>query len=416
MPSPDRPTDPRSPAPGVPGIPGKPGPPGATLAPDAPGSEAPRPRRPVVGQVLHRLQVAGAEVLAADLARRLRDRFDFVFLCLDGVGPLGEALAAEGFPVEDLRRRSGIDLALARRLRAAVRDHGVELLHAHQYTPFFYAALSRRLAADPPILFTEHGRHYPDQRKLRHVLFNRLLLRRGDRVTAVGGFVKKALVGNEGIRASRIEIVRNGIDPQRFVFDPRPSTRAAVRMELGLASDQPVVLQVARFHPVKDHTTAVRAVAEVVEELPGAALLLAGDGPERAHIEALAAQLEIAPNVRFLGVRSDIPRLMAAADVFMLSSLSEGISVTLLEAMGCALPIVATDVGGNAEVIGNDEAGLLSPRERPAPLADNILRLLRDASLRQRLGQAGRQRLLGQFTQDRMHARYAELYHQMAGT
>lgn len=418
MPSPDRPTDPPDAQPpgGDSGSLRAANPVGVTaLAPAAPGRPAGGPRRPIIGQVLHRLQIAGAEVLAADLARRLRDRFDFVFFCLDGVGPLGDTLAAEGFTVVNLHRRPGIDFSLARRLRQAIHDRGVQLLHAHQYTPFFYSALARRLASDPPILFTEHGRHYPDKRKLRHVLVNRFLLRRSDRVTAVGGFVKKALVESEGIDPLRIEIVPNGIDPLRFVSDPRPSTRANVREELGLNPDHPVVLQVARFHPVKDHATAVRAIAEVVEEIPHTVLLLAGDGPERAHIEALAAQLEIASNVRFLGVRTDIPRLMAAADLFMLSSLSEGISVTLLEAMGCSLPIVATDVGGNAEVIGSHEAGLLSPRARPAPLAENILRLLRDPGLRRRLGQTGRERLLTRFTQDKMHAKYAELYEQMAG-
>lgn len=373
--------------------------------------------RPTIAHVLHWLKLAGAEVLAADLARRLgageAARYRFVFLCLDEVGPLGEQLSDEGFVVEHLRRKPGIDMAVAGGIRDAVSRHGVDLLHAHQYTPFFYAAASRRWRAMPPVLFTEHGRHYPDHRSAKRVIANRLLLRRRDRVTAVGEFVKRALVANEGIKAKRIEVIHNGIDPQRFAVEGQAEARARVRRELGLGDDQPVALQVARFHPVKDHATAVRAMAHVVQSLPGAVLLLAGEGDDRAKIESLAAELGVTDSVRFLGLRRDVPDLMAAADVFVLSSLSEGISVTLLEAMGCARAIAATDVGGNGEVVAHEQTGLLSPRRDDVALGENLLRLLRDAELRTSMGRAGRERLLEKFTQQRMHDAYAALYQRM---
>jgi glycosyltransferase involved in cell wall biosynthesis len=294
-------------------------------------------------------------------------------------------------------------------------------LHAHQYTPFFYAAMSRRLRAQPPVLFTEHGRHYPDFRRPKRVFANRFLLRQNDYVTAVGQFVKQAVIDNEGIAAQRIEVVHNGIAPQEFACPP-DAARAEVRAELGLPAETPLVLQVARFHPVKDHATALRAFAKVVQDAaalpspdsrsPAAlpVLLLAGDGDARPAAQTLAEQLKLGDRVRFLGVRQDVARLMAAADVFLLSSLSEGISVTLIEAMATALPIVATDVGGNGEVVRHGQTGLLSPRGEPAPLADNLLQLLRDSDMRQRFGQAGRRRMLAQFQQEQMHARYQRIY------
>jgi len=376
--------------------------------------------KPVVAHVLHRLYLAGAEVLAAALARRLGERFTFLFLCLDEIGPLGAQLAGEGFTVVDLKRKPGIDLSVGRRMKQLTREHRIDLLHAHQYTPFFYSALSRGLRGGftgrPPILFTEHGRHYPDPRKLKRIAVNKLLLRPGDRVTAVGRFVKRALVDKEGIRDSRIEVIYNGIDGDTFTPDATGQLRATVRGELGIAADQPVVLQVARFHPVKDHATAVRAFAAAKAQMSGQPplLLLAGEGELKADIETLASQLGIADAVRFLGVRGDVPRLMAAADVFMLSSLSEGVSVTLLEAMGAGLPIAATDVGGNSEVVAANESGLLSPRGDAQGLGRNLVTLLRDAGLRRRMGEGGRARLLQTFTQDRMHERYAELYDELA--
>ncbi len=382
-------------------------------------SEAALPK-PIIAHVLHRLYLAGAEVLAAALARQMRDRFDFHFLCLDEVGPLGEQLASEGFNVVDLQRKPGVDLSVARRIRALTKEHGIELLHAHQYTPFFYASASRgiwgSLTSSPRLLFTEHGRHYPDIRKTKRVFANKLLLRKRDQVTAVGNFVKQALVNNEGIAQQRIEVVYNGIDTDRFQVDTTGQVRAAVRAELSIAADRGVVLQVARFHPVKDHATAVRAFAAAAgtfNEANKPLLLLVGDGDEREKIESLIAQLQVSSLVRFLGVRSDIPRLMSAADVFMLSSLSEGISVTLLEAMGAAIPIAATNVGGNGEVVAHGESGLLSPRSEHAALGVSLATLLRDPLMRQRMGEAGRARLLATFTQQQMHKRYAEIYEQI---
>lgn len=378
------------------------------------------PALPTIAHVLHRLQVAGAEVLAADLSRRLRHRFNFVFLCLDAQGAMAPGLRDEGFTVLDLQRKPGIDWSVARRIRDAVAEHNIDLLHAHQYTPFSYSALSRGIARtllgvarQPRILFTEHGRHYPDARKTKRVLANHFLLQRDDRVTAVGEFVRQALVNNEGIPADSIEVIRNGIDPTKFNANPDPALREQVRGELGLAPGHVAVLQVARFHPVKDHETALRGFAEAAKTVPEAVLLLAGDGDLRAKMESLAAELNIAARVNFLGVRSDVPRLMAAADVFLLSSLSEGVSVTLLESMGSAVPIVATAVGGNPEVVEQGVTGLLSPRRDVTALGANLTTMLRDAGLRRRMGDAGRQRLLTLYTQDQMHRGYTALYERM---
>jgi glycosyltransferase involved in cell wall biosynthesis len=144
-------------------------------------------------------------------------------------------------------------------------------------------------------------------------------------------------------------------------------------------------------------------------------LLLVGDGDGRAQAQALAAELGVAQHVRFLGVRADVPRLMAAADLFLLTSLSEGVSVTLLEAMAAGLPIVATDVGGNSEVVVHGQTGLLAPRGNAAALAQHIATLLGDAARRNAMGHAGRERLLAQFSQQQMHDQYTRIYTQMLG-
>lgn len=375
--------------------------------------------RPVIAHVLHRLDRAGAEVLAAGLARSLRDRFESVFFCLDGLGPLAEELSGEGFAVESLGREPGIDRAVSRKLEQRLTHHRVSLVHAHQHTPFFYSALARgvvpRRGQLPAraILFTEHGRHYPDTRSLKRCLLNKALLREQDRVTAVGQFVRRALVRNEAIPAKRIDVVYNGIEPGP---EPTDDDRAAARRLLGIDPGRPVVMQVARFHPVKDHDTAIRAWTNVHKAIPDALLVLVGDGEGRAAIQTMAAERGLQDAVQFTGAVDNARQLIPAADLCMLTSLSEGVSVTLLEAMAAALPVVATDVGGNPEVVEHGKTGMLAPRRDAATISQTLIKLLPNAPYaRLTLGMAGRERLLKRFTADRMHAGYAQLYESIAG-
>src|SRR5207253_9335476 len=189
-------------------------------------------KTPVVCHLMHGLRVGGAEVLVARLSRRLRDRFAFRFLCLDELGSLGEELQREGFPVEVVGRRPGVDWRLPLRLSTVLSRGKVDLIHAHQYTPFFYALAARLLYRRPPILFTEHGRWVPDYPRPKRIIANRLLLQRRDRVVGVGEAVRQALIANEGIPARRVGVIYNGIDltPYR-----KPAERAAMRRELGVA-------------------------------------------------------------------------------------------------------------------------------------------------------------------------------------
>ncbi|WP_200761407.1 glycosyltransferase [Poriferisphaera corsica] len=357
--------------------------------------------------MLHQLQFAGAEVLAAGLARELKHRWAFTFICLDGIGQLGEQLQSEGFEVIELGRKPGIDMRVAKKIRKLTLEHKIDLLHAHQYTPFFYASASRGLfRSTPPIIFTEHGRNYPDIASTKRLIANRFLLRKHDQVTAVGQFIRRALIENEGIRYKHIDVIYNGINPDQFAG----SNRSEARNKLNLQPQDLVIMQVARFHPVKDHETSIRAFKQVLEQEPNAKLILIGDGELKPRMEQLAEELGIKHRIQFEGVREDVDQVLAAADVFTLSSLSEGISVTLLEACAANKPIAATDVGGNAEIVKHDTTGLLAPRQDHKQLANHILRLLQSEKLRSRMGQAGNEHLRQNFTQQAMHRAYEAVY------
>jgi glycosyltransferase involved in cell wall biosynthesis len=371
--------------------------------------------RPIrVGFVLHVMQVAGAEVLVRETVRRLAGRIAPTIFCLDAVGRIGEEMVREGVDLVCLNRKPGRDWGVARRLAAAVRERGVELIHAHQYSPFFYAALAKGLCGlRPRLILTEHGRHYPDKVSPLRRAVNRLVLDHlADAVTACCRFSAEGLSKVDGFAGRRIEVIENGIEVDRY----GPATnKQTAKEKVGLDADRQYIIHVARHHPVKDQPTLLRGFAATAPGLPGVDLLMVGDGPLRAELENLAVGLRISERVRFLGIRTDIPDLMRAADVFALTSVSEAASLTLLEAMASGLPAVVTDVGGNPEIVRHEREGLLFPRGDAAGCADAFRRLFRDPELAASLGPAGRRRAQDRYRLDRTVGHYHDLYRRLTG-
>lgn len=367
-----------------------------------------------VGFVLHVMQVAGAEVLVREIIRRLGPRIQPTILCLDGVGAIGEQLRAEGVAVMALGRRPGRDWRLVRRIARIVRERRIELLHAHQYSPLFYAALAKvHSGCRTKLLFTEHGRHYPDRVSGRRNFVNRLFFDRvTDAATAVCAFTKRSLIEVEGFSARRIQIIANGIEADRY---GRADDQAEVKRSLGLDPARRYVIKIARFHPVKDHGTLLRAFCEVAAVRRDVDLLLAGDGPGRADAEKLAAELGICQRVRFLGVRGDVPELLQASDLFTLTSVSEAASLTLLEAMAAGLPCVVTNVGGNPELVRDGFDGLLVPRADWQATSRAMLHILDRPQLAVAMGAAGAHRVRQQFLLEQTINAYWQLYQGLVG-
>jgi glycosyltransferase involved in cell wall biosynthesis len=206
-------------------------------------------------------------------------------------------------------------------------------------------------------------------------------------------------------------VIYNGVD--LATFSENLDDRAYGRHAMGVGTKDFVILQVARLDALKDHATAIRAIERVARHRPDARLVLVGEGPEEGTIRAEVRRRSLESRVVFLGLRSDVPRLLPAADVFLLTSVSEGIPVTLIEAMGAALPVVATRVGGVGEVVDDGVTGLLSPAGDDAGLAEQILRLAGRPEERKRMGRSGRERARAMFTEEQMHEGYLRLYQEM---
>jgi L-malate glycosyltransferase len=369
-------------------------------------------RRPTICHVLHTLHVGGGEILARKFALECSKDYRPVFALLDEVGSLGEELRREGYVVEVFHRKPGFDLGCARRLGRFLRRQSVSVVHAHQYAPLFYSCLARLPTRRIPILFTEHGRDYPDYRRWKRVWANRSLLTARDRFVAVGQYVRKALVDFEGLPEGRVDVIYNGRDLRMFI--PDQSRRSEVRDQLGLSHDGFVIVQVARLDRLKDHPTALRVMARLKSALPSSTLLIVGDGEERERVQGLVEELGLASSVRLLGERNDVARLLQAADLFLLTSVSEGIPLTLIEAMATALPCVATRVGGIPEIVKDGETGFLADSGNDLELARYIVRLAEDPVLRERFGQAGHARVHTRFDEPAMLESYKRMYHEMA--
>jgi len=368
--------------------------------------------RPTICHVIHALGVGGAELLVDVMVRRLSDHYRCVIAVLDDIGEIGEKLQADGFVVEHLHRQPGIDRGCAKRLDSFAKREGAEVLHAHQYTPFFQAMLSRGLTGSRPVLFTEHGRHFPELPSRKRSIVNRLLLRRQDRLVGVGGAVRRALIDNEGLPSSRVEVVYNGVD-LRALASAASDARPRIRAEFGFADEDFIAIQVARLHDLKDHITAVKTIQQTRPIAPPIRLLIVGEGDERYAIETAIREHQLENHVVLAGNRTDIADLLAASDAFLMTSISEGIPLTIIEAMAAGLPVVSTAVGGIPEMIDHEVSGFLAQAGDHKALAKHLLKLQQSPSLRKSISSKGRDRAEQLFSLQGMLNGYRHIYEEM---
>jgi len=257
-----------------------------------------------------------------------------------------------------------------------------------------------------PMIATVHGKHYYGDRWRRRMAY-RFVARRALRMVAVAEDIRRFLIDRIGVPREKVRTVYNGIDIKTACSE---EDGLRVRRELGIRETTPVLGTIANLYPVKGHTFLLKAAAEVAKAVPQAVWLLAGRGQLLGELQDEAHQLGIADRVRFLGFRDDPAALLQAMDVFILPSLSEGLPVAVLEAMAAGKPVVATDVGGNRELIVDGRMGFLVPPRDPGTLAARTITLLTDKSLADRYAAEGQARVREEFSLERMVSAYEKLY------
>lgn len=370
-------------------------------------------------------RIGGTERQIVNLVRGLDpSRFALSIGCQRRSGQFLDSVLALDVPVREYPIRSFTDPRTVRqvaRLAPDIRRDGIQVVHSYGFYANVFAVPAARLAGAPVIIASvrDIGADHTPRQNLVH----RLVCGLADRVVVNADAIRRWLVA-QGLDGRAISLIPNGLDMTPFDTVARSTT---VRRELGLPAGAPVVLLIARLNALKGIDDFLDASARVARATPAARFVIVGDSwvarrgqvvADQAYREALAgrlAALGLEGRVVFTGFRTDVAALLAEAAVSVLPSHSEGLSNTLLESMGAGVPVVATDIGGNPEVVEQGVTGFLVPPHDPPSLADAIVKLLVDRDLAERFGAAGRRRALDHFSLDRMIARTEQLYRDLLG-
>ena len=351
----------------------------------------------------------GAERHLLEMWRRIdRTRFDVRIAVLKREGAFTPLVEATGLPILDLGvGRRVYDLTGIRgllRLVSLVREFRPDVIHGYLFGPNLFAALAGRLCRVPVVCVAK--RNVDAFESPRQVAVQRLAHRLATHVTAVSREVAASSVAL-GIPASRVTVIENGVDVSRFDGVTRRDALAGLE---NVPEDAPLLGSVGCLAPRKDYGTLLAALENLAERRHEFRCAIAGDGPDRAALEAQVAQRGLAGRVLFLGERGDVDRLLPGFDVFTLSSREEGIPNALLEAMAAARPCVATRVGGNAEVLEDGRTGWLVPPQDPGALAAALEEALSRPDEAARRGAAARRAMVEERSIDAMVRRHEAFY------
>jgi len=367
-------------------------------------------------QVAYKSSISGGEKVLFDLAVSLKERGHEVIVVCPDPGQLPDELGKAGIRSEIIPFHKTYDLRAARRLARFIKQEKIEVLHSHSMLTNIISRLASHWARVPVSVSTEHltmelarggrSRKISERLKARYYrIVDNYTSRYNRQVIAVSNAVRDDLI-EQGINPERITVIQNGIRIPEI--DPEAGSR--IRRELGVHEGKTVIGAVGRLSPQKDYPTLLRAFREVVRTSPGSILLIAGDGYLRDTLEKLSQELGISEKVIFLGYRSNVLEIVAAFDIYALSSLWEGLPLAVLEAMALGKPVAASAVPGTKEAIVEGETGFLAPLKDAHSLAEKIVELIRNPDKARKMGEAGRRRVVERFSLKRMVDEHEVLY------
>jgi glycosyltransferase involved in cell wall biosynthesis len=367
---------------------------------------------PGVTTVLHLSSSSGpggAETVVASVASTLDASRYRSIVCLFRDGWLRDRCERLGLETHVLRMRGALDLGWFRRFTALLRERQVVLIHAHEFGANTWGTMAGRLARRS-VVATVHGRSYYGDRGRRRLAYR--AVSRSAVMVAVSEDIRRFVVSATGVAGERIRVVHNGIE----VPVPVPAEiRQRTRTELGILESERVVTVVGSLYPVKGHRYLLEAAPPILQAHPATVFLIAGRGDMETALREQARSLGIEARVRFLGLRQDVPALLSIADVFVQPSLSEGLSIAILEAMSAGRAVVTSRVGGNPELVVDGQTGLLVEPADAGALATAVTRILADPAEARRLGDNGLARVKSRFTIEAMVREYEAIYAEALG-
>jgi len=371
---------------------------------------------PLIVHVIHRLDFGGLENGLVNLVNRLPpERYRHAIVCLAGFNlAIRARILRPDVEVLSLDKQPGKDPAAYLRMWRVLRQRRPAIVHTRNLGTVDMQWVAA-LAAVPHRVHGEHGWELGDPQGLspRSLRIRRACRPVIHRYVPMSQDSARWLERHVGVQPERIRQLYSGVDVERFRPDgPRATDTAGAEKGAG-AGRGPTLGTIGRLDPVKNQEALLEAFARLRQRHAGLRLVIVGDGPLRGHLQSLAQSLGVAGDVTFTGSRTDTPDLLRSFDVFVLPSVNEGISNTILEAMACGVPVVASGVGGNPELVVDGVCGSLYDPADPQALQQALLPYLTDPALRERHGRAARERVLQNFSLDSMVGRYLALYDEL---
>jgi glycosyltransferase involved in cell wall biosynthesis len=353
------------------------------------------------------LTFGGAETLLRDLASGLEDRGYRITVGYSTPGPFVQELANKNLKLIRISRFGLVDPFFMMKMIKLWRADPPQVVHTHLFKSDFHGRLAARLAGVPVVVSTLHNNDTWANNRLMGHLYGATAMW-ADRLIAVSPEVKEFHRSKTGVPEEKILVINNGVNVRAFSGYEEQAKQ--IRVEFGIAESAPLFGIVGRLKPQKNVAMFLLAAAEIIKLQPEARFLIVGDGPLQSDLELQTKNLGISSSVIFAGMRKDVPAILNALDVLVLSSLWEGLPVILLEAMAASLPVVSTTVDGVVGVVQPDVTTLLVPTSDHKALANACLRLARDPVLREKMGQAGLQRVSDHYSLDHMIDLVSSLY------
>jgi sugar transferase (PEP-CTERM/EpsH1 system associated) len=342
-----------------------------------------------------------------------RDRFHHVILCLTQAGSFASQLTSPACEVIELHKREGNDLRLPGRIAAAARRHHVDILHARGWPTLVETVLAARLAGVRATIYGFHGKTIEEIQGLGPLRrwVQKGVIRCYQRVVTLNCGMRADLAVECSLPEDRIQIIANGVDVD--IFRPRED-RCTLRAAFGLPVDRFIIGNVARLDPVKNHEVILRALHRLRAHQPTPFFLLIGEGHYRSALEREVERLGLSADVRLFGYSERIPELLNCLDLYIQSSFYEGFSNTVIEAMACGMPVLATDVGGTTDLFAAGQHGFFFHPEDDQTLAALIIHLQQDGALRRAMADRARRHVVEHFSVDTMVRSYEAMYLELA--
>jgi len=356
--------------------------------------------------ITHDLAIGGLQQVVVNICKTIdREQFDLSVLCLRALGEFVPEIEKLGIKVFFLPQKSHTDYFSFLKVAKILRQEKIEIIHTHNSQPFIDGTMAALLSAVKTIVHTEHGRVFPD--KKRYMIAERVMAVFTYKVVGVSENTSQNLIDFIKIKPAKILTIKNGIDSTKFAQE---INRAEKKKELGLRADDIVIGTMGRMVVEKGYTYLLKSMPGIIDTYKNTRLLMVGTGPLIDQLKTEARALNLDEHIIFTGNRLDIPALLAIFDIFVLSSISEGLPMVLLEAMAAKCPIVATAVGGVGTVIKNGITGSLIPARDPQLLTREILTLLGDESLKDKYRKNGYALFKDNFDARIMTQQYEKLY------